>query len=78
MNNSTKAKATHKNVAPSNDLMTIGQLMEFLPSKPSVKVVYNWIYRKKIPHYKTPGTQLIHFRKSEIENWLLGKEVTNG
>jgi excisionase family DNA binding protein len=34
------------------------------------------IFRKEIPFYKTENRKPIRFRRSEIQDWLLGKKIT--
>ena len=49
-------------------LMTLHQLLEYLPENPAKQTVYQWTNARKIP-YKKHGKNL-YFRKSEIDEWL--------
>ncbi len=49
-------------------LLTIEQLIEFLPEHPARQTVYGWVNYRLIPYSKY-GKRL-YFRKSDIENWL--------
>lgn len=62
-------------ILDTQEWMDIKALQAFLPSHPPIQRIYKWIHFKKIPFYKATGTQLIHFRKSEILEWMMGKEI---
>jgi hypothetical protein len=49
------------------DEMNIKQLVEYLPDKPKIRTVYNWVYHDKIPYYKI-GKPLF-FNKKKIDEW---------
>lgn len=49
--------------------LSITELCEYLPSKPTKATVYDWIHNKRIPHHKQ-GRKALSFRKSEIDEWL--------
>ena len=48
--------------------MTVNQLSEYLPEKPSKFTVYGWVSRRTIPFHKE-GKKLL-FKKSEIDQWI--------
>jgi excisionase family DNA binding protein len=52
---------------PKDALMTLEELMEYLPEKPKRPTVYGWVNDRKIPFLKF-GKRL-YFRKSDIDNW---------
>jgi excisionase family DNA binding protein len=54
----------------SDKWMSICELSEYLPGKPSLATIYNWTHRRKIPSHKM-GKKL-SFLKSEIDKWLQG------
>lgn len=51
-----------------NKMMSIAQLIEYLPEKPAKQTVYGWVNDRKIP-YEKHGKRLF-FVKSEIDEWL--------
>ncbi|HHT22952.1 MAG TPA: helix-turn-helix domain-containing protein [Bacteroidales bacterium] len=62
-------KHTAKQEAPKEDVwMSVTDLMEYLPDKPSRQTVYHWVHKREIPHYK--GSKKIRFKQSEIDEWL--------
>ncbi len=60
---------------PETDkLITIDELIDFLPEHPARQTIYQWITGRLIP-YQKHGRRL-YFRKSEIQNWLAnGRQV---
>jgi len=63
-------------VKPDKDfLMTIEQLVDYLPEHPANQTVYGWVNDRKVPHEKH-GKRL-YFRKSTIDTWLSnGRQMT--
>jgi len=58
-----------KNQRPERDrYLTISELVEYLPEKPSKSSVYRWVTYRKIPFHKE-GKRLL-FKKSQIDQWL--------
>jgi hypothetical protein len=56
-------------VKPDKDfLMTIEQLVDYLPEHPANQTVYGWVNDRKVP-YEKHGKRL-YFRKSTIDTWL--------
>jgi len=49
------------------NLLTIEELREYLPDKPTKSTVYRWTCENKIP-YKKFGKKLF-FDQSEIDTW---------
>ena len=37
----------------------------------SKRTIYHLVWANKIPYYKDPMGKMLHFKKSEIEGWLL-------
>ena len=37
----------------------------------SKRTIYKLVWAQKIPYYKDPIGKMLHFKKSEIEGWLL-------
>jgi excisionase family DNA binding protein len=50
------------------DWMSIQELSDYLPGKPTLSQIYNWTHRRVIPAHKM-GRRL-SFLKSEIDLWL--------
>ena len=48
--------------------MSLDQLCEYLPDKPSKQTVYGWVNQRVIPYHKT--TKRLSFRKDEIDAWI--------
>ncbi len=40
-----------------------------------VSYIYKLTSSREIPHYKSPGGKKLHFKKSEIDDWLLSNPV---
>jgi len=61
---------------PDKDfLMTLEQLVDYLPEHPANQTVYGWVNDRKVPHEKH-GKRL-YFRKSTIDTWLSnGRQMT--
>jgi hypothetical protein len=51
----------------SDKLMTVEELIEYLPDKPSIHTVYYWTSKELIP-FKKIGKKLF-FKQSEINKW---------
>lgn len=51
----------------TTELLTINELIDYLPDKPSKHTIYGWVYRKTIPSIKM-GRKLF-FDKSKIDSW---------
>ncbi len=61
--------ALSSNTPPDTDkLMTLDELIEFLPEHPAKQTVYGWVNYRQIPF--TKHGKYLYFRKSEIQNWL--------
>jgi excisionase family DNA binding protein len=56
----------------NNDIMSVDDLREFLPNRPSRSAIYGLTHRKKIPFHKPTGRH-IYFLRSEIEEWVKQK-----
>ena len=55
-------------------LLTLEELIEFLPEKPAKQTIYGWVNGRLIP-YEKHGKRL-YFRKSEVDMWLSnGRQV---
>ncbi len=52
----------------SDRLMTIEELMVYLPDHPARQTVYQWATNRSIPYEKF-GRRL-YFRKSDVDTWL--------
>lgn len=50
--------------------LTVEQLREYHPDKPSDSTVRRWIRKGYIPYYKDENTRRIKFKKSEIDEWI--------
>lgn len=37
----------------------------------SRSTIYKLVWAQKIPYYKDPAGKMLHFKKSEIEGWML-------
>lgn len=49
-------------------LMTMDELINFLPEHPARQTIYGKVNNRQIPFAK--HGKFLYFRKSEIENWL--------
>jgi hypothetical protein len=62
-------------VKPDRDfLMTIEQLIDYLPEHPARQTVYGWVNDRKVP-FEKHGKRL-YFRKSTIDIWLANGRQT--
>ena len=63
-------------VTPDRDfLMTLEQLVDYLPEHPANQTVYGWVNDRKVP-YEKHGKRL-YFRKTTIDTWLSnGRQMT--
>jgi len=58
-----------QNNQPDQDkLLTLTELIEFLPDRPAKQTVYGWVNDRLIP-FEKHGKKL-YFRKSVIDLWL--------
>lgn len=48
--------------------LSVGELMEYIPEKPTKATIYGWVHEKRIPYHKR--TKKLLFLKSEIDEWL--------
>jgi len=51
-----------------DSLLSIEQLIDYLPEKPARQTAYGWVNDRKIP-YEKYGKRL-YFRRSAIDRWL--------
>jgi len=51
----------------NKNLINPEQLSDYLPDKPTIGTIYQWVHHKKIPFVKK-GKKLF-FDKTEIDNW---------
>lgn len=56
-----------KNPVKEDPLLTMEQLIDYLPEHPARQTVYGWVNFRLIPYQKY-GKRL-YFRKSAIDNW---------
>ncbi len=63
-------------VKPDKDfLMSLEQLVDYLPEHPANQTIYGWVSDRKVP-YEKHGKRL-YFRKSTIDTWLdAGRQMT--
>lgn len=55
--------------------LTLDELIQYHPDKPSKMTVYGWVHNGSIPVHK--GGKKLRFLKSEIDSWLLqGRKQT--
>lgn len=69
--NSVEAASTNDNIS-AKKLLTAEDVSKLLSIE--LSTLYNWTYRKKIPHIKL-SNKLLRFRLSEIESWIATKAV---
>jgi hypothetical protein len=55
-------------VQEPDKLLTVRELMEYLPENPACQTIYGWVNNRIIPFQKH-GKRL-YFRKSIIDEWL--------
>ena len=62
-------RESHKSIINDEDyLMTMEDLMEYLPGTPARQTIYGWINDRRIP-FEKHGKRL-YFKKSVIKRWL--------
>lgn len=62
--------------ANEDPLLSIEQLIEYLPEKPARQTAYGWVNDRKVPFEKF-GKRL-YFRKSAIDQWLNnGRQISH-
>ncbi len=54
-------------------LLTVPQLMDYLPDHPAKQTIYQWIWGRSVP-YEKHGKRC-YFRKSTIDKWLANGRV---
>lgn len=54
--------------APAKEWLSVDELCEYLPDRPSKQTVYGWVCHKQIPYHKK--TKKLAFLKSEIDEWV--------
>lgn len=57
-----------KQGANEDKWLSVEELCEYLPDKPSKYTVYTWVSNRAIPYHKK--MKRLSFRKSEIDKWL--------
>ncbi len=50
-----------------NELITVKQAAELLHVAPGT--IYQMVYRREIPSYKSPSGQRLYFKRSELLQW---------
>lgn len=68
----TNASQEHE----TDRLLTIEELIQFLPENPARQTIYGWVNDRLIP-YEKHGKRL-YFRKSNIETWLSNGRQNKG
>jgi hypothetical protein len=48
-------------------VMSVGELSNYLPDRPSIPTIYTWIRKGLIPYYRDAR---IFFRTEEVDGWL--------
>jgi excisionase family DNA binding protein len=48
--------------------MSVKEVSEYLGVKPST--LYAYVSERRIPYHKIPGSQLVKFKASEIDDWM--------
>ncbi|MGN6296310.1 MAG: helix-turn-helix transcriptional regulator [Ginsengibacter sp.] len=75
-----KKLLTEKRSAPTekkSEWLSLPELCEYLPGKPSKPTIYGYVATSKIPFHRNPGSRILRFKKSEIDAWLeLGSNKT--
>lgn len=51
-----------------NQWLSVDDLCNYLPDRPSKQTVYGWVNQRVIPYHKT--TKRLSFLKSEIDAWI--------
>lgn len=55
--------------------LSLMELCEYHPDKPTKETVYSWVHKNLIPYHK--GAKRLRFLQSEIDAWLLnGRKKT--
>ena len=62
------SQTLYKQSDEPDKLLTIEQLIDFLPEKPARQTIYGWVNDRHIP-FEKHGKRL-YFRKSEIDGWI--------
>lgn len=66
------ANSNDESIDSQRQIMSVDDLREFLPNRPSRSAIYGLTHRKKIPFHKPTGRH-IYFLRSEIEEWVKQK-----
>jgi len=62
------------NYGQNDPLLSIEQLINYLPDHPARQTVYGWVNDRKIPFEKY--SKRLYFRESSIDNWLAnGRQI---
>jgi len=48
--------------------MSVKEVADYLGLKPPT--IYQYVSERRIPHHKIPGSHVIKFKASEIDNWM--------
>jgi hypothetical protein len=62
------SQCQNKQPVEQDKLLTIEQLIDFLPEKPAKQTIYGWVNDRHIP-FEKHGKRL-YFRQSNIDGWL--------
>ena len=78
MKHNLKAPPANAGIAmDATQRMNWDQLINFLPGQRKKSTIYKWVHLGKIPYHKIKSTGTVFFIRSEIEAWMMGKEISN-
>lgn len=58
----------------NDKILTVTEAAALLGCKPTT--VYQYVWRKEIPHYK-PNKKLLYFKESELLEFMLSKRISS-
>lgn len=63
------AELKKNRVATTSCWMTTDQVLEYIPTHPCKRVLYEWVRNEKIPFHKLQGSLI--FKREEIDEWII-------
>lgn len=48
--------------------LSVKEVAEYLGLKPAT--IYQYVAERRIPYHKVPGSQLVKFKASEVDEWM--------
>ena len=58
---------------PAKQWLSVQEMADYLGLKPAT--VYQYVSERRIPFHKVPGSSLVRFKLSEIDEWMASGRV---